>query len=30
VAFAVPFVYSAQAFGDMGVQSLKASVILAA
>lgn len=29
-AFAVPFVYSAQAFGDMGLQSLKANVILAA
>ena len=30
VAFAAPFIYSAQAFGDMGLQSLKANVILAA
>jgi len=30
LAFAVPFVYSAQAFGDMGLQSLKANAILAA
>lgn len=29
-AFAVTFVYSAQAFGDMGLQSLKANVVLAA
>ena len=30
LAFVVPFVYSAQAFGDMGLQSLKANVLLAA
>jgi hypothetical protein len=30
VAFAAPFVYSVQAYGDMGIQSLKANVILAA
>jgi hypothetical protein len=29
VSYAVPFVYAAQAFGDMGIQSLKANVLLA-
>jgi hypothetical protein len=29
VAFAYPFVYGVQAFGDMGLQSLKANVLLA-